>query len=119
MNQKEITSNANLKKEIGDKLNKNSRNIFISMIILIAISTVIAVYKGMTREKIEFKIESITKSTSNEISNDFQQIGKSYSNYQDLRDLDNKLNYLLEKEVLSSSDSIEIIRLYEQLKTIK
>lgn len=109
----------NIKKRLGERINKHSKRVFILMGLLIIGSIIITVIKSITREKKEFKIETITNEASNDISNDFNQLGRSYNKYQRLKNLDDRLNFLLEKEDLSKSDSIELIRLYEQLKAIK
>lgn len=103
---------------VKEKLNKNSYRVFIGMLVIIIISSGIAIYRGFTREKVDFKTIPITNIKDN-IVNDFESISSTYSKYESLSDLENELDYLLEKETLTDQDSIKLMDLYKRIKLIK
>lgn len=105
--------------DIGNKLNQNSMRVFIVMLILIVISISIALFKGLTREKKEFKIESISNQTTQDFYNDMQQIGNTYSNYMYMKNLSDEMDSLLEKEELSAMDSLRLVELYNLINRTK
>lgn len=107
------------KDEVKEYLNKNSKRVFIVMLILLGISVVIAMYKGMTRESVDFKAGDIMKETNGNFNSDVRTLEYSVQRYSTLKDKERELDLLLDKDTLSVADTLKLKKLLDEIKMMK
>lgn len=107
------------KDEVKEYLNRNSKRVFIVMLIFLGISVMIAMYKGMTREPVDFKASDLMKETNGSFNSDVRTLEHSVQRYSILKDKERELDLLLDKDTLSVADTLKLKKLLDEIKMMK
>ena len=83
------------KKEVENYLNRNSKPIFIIMIVLIALSILLSIFLSLTRKPREFEPERTSLQLPN-VQSEIQKFNALHSQYKNLREEEERIDSLIQ-----------------------
>lgn len=95
------------KEKMATYLNQHSKQVFIIMLVLIAISVIISIYMSLTRERQDFKPSEVKTNIENTTGREVQHFNKLMNDYDRLKEKEAQADKLIEayeKEALKQKE---------------
>jgi uncharacterized membrane protein YgaE (UPF0421/DUF939 family) len=95
------------KEKMATYLNQHSKQVFIIMIVLIAISVIISIYMSLSRERQDFKPSEVKTNIENTTGREVQHFNKLMNDYDRLKEKEAQADKLIEayeKEALKQKE---------------
>lgn len=109
----------NIKDKAKGYLNGHSKIVFKIMVGLLVISIICYIVRFTTREKAEISIPQVYDNVKQGVDNSFDLDHIEYEKFTRYKELEKEIDLLLEKEILTTEDSLRIKELYKKIKTIQ
>ena len=105
--------------KVKEYLNKNSKAVFVIMLVLIVLSVLFSIYQGLTHKTEQFKIQDLKKDAVEGFDNEIGVFESSKRKYDLLKEKDRQIETLLNKEQLTKEDSITIQTIINEIKNLQ